>query len=105
MQLIIVSPFIFSVITNYNHFSARSIFVASEIDLALAMKARALAQIKRRLILPLMEFSMVALVELPCAASCAKKIGLLFFPMHQMSPPLVEHTSNPVWSRSANYYR
>ena len=29
--------------------------------------------------------------------------GLLFFPMHQMSPPLVEHTSNPVRSRWDHY--
>ena len=40
---------------------------------------------------------MVAFVEFPCAASVllvVQKTGLLFFPMHQISPPLVEHTSN-----------
>ena len=32
-----------------------------------------------------------------------QKTGLLFSPMHQMSPPLVEHTSNPVRSRWDHY--
>ena len=75
--------------------------MASEISLALAMKAWTLAQTKRSLSLPLMEFGMVTLLELPCAAShtamqvLQKKTGLLIFPVHQMSRALVEHTSNP----------
>ena len=32
-----------------------------------------------------------------------QKTGLLYFPMHPMSPPLVEHTSNQVQSRSDHY--